>query len=281
MKIRHFFLPLLLIFFVAACSSDDNGTDGPDGPDGPGTPSETANYFPNQEGNVWVYDNLRTADDGSTTAVETLKVETQTGNTSTFTTDVQGEAVGIMTGAIANGTITTTDDEIIFSGALDFIEFEGISLPINIENVVLARKGAETGTKLYEQNFAITTPFEFGDLGSFNISISLDIENKALGHNEVTTPNHYFSDAIVSELAIKNLNVTVQGTPLGDIPLISGSGNDALVITNYFADGAGIAKSVTNIDIQFVSLPPIPGLPELNPIEATLTQTLKDYTVVE
>lgn len=285
MKIKSLLFSLFLMTLVISCSSDDDPilVDDDDG-DNTDNPLDTSNYFPSDSANFWTYYNESVAENNemSGTATETLSVESENGNEVTFSTAVEGDAAGIITGALANGTLDKSNGKLTYSGDMGLLNFEGIDLDIPFTDMILLDSEATTGDVLYTVEDGFSQEIAFGEFGNFDIDVTYTL---AVTQGEHLESYMDFDEVLTSTLSLTNLSVIVHGIPVvGSLELMESTTNEPINSTNYFAKDIGLIKSETSIDIPFVVLEdiipiPLPGLPALEPIEAAMTQEITDYSV--
>lgn len=285
MKIKSLIFSLFLMTLVISCSSDDDAILVDDDNDNDtDNPIDTSDYFPSNPANFWTYYNESVAenDEMSGTATETLSVESENGNEVTFSTAVEGDAAGIITGALANGTLDKSDDRLTYTGDLGLLNFEGIDLDIPFTDMVLLDLEATTGDVLFTVEDGFNQEIAFGEFGNYNIDVAYTLEVIQGEHLESYMD---FDDVLTSTLSLTNLSVIIHGIPvIGSLELMQSTTNEPINSTNYFAKDIGLIKSETSIDIPFIVLEdiipiPLPGLPALEPIEAAMTQEITDYSV--
>ena len=283
MKIRNLFLMFLALAFVASCSSDDDDNISDDNNQGD-DPSEIIDFFPADSENSWTYFNEMESDteelQGSST--EILNVEEINGNTITFNTEVDGEIPGIFTGALANGEIEKVEGGLVYSGDMNFINFEGIELDFPFSDMLVFDEGAEEGAELFTVEGEFSEQIPFGDFGDFDIDVSYTL---TVNQGENLDSYMDFEEVKTSEITITDLSVIVHDIPvIGDLELMEDTNNTVLTTTNYFANGVGLIKSETDVDIPFIDLLdmmpiPIDGIPDLQEINFSLSQDLTEFTV--
>lgn len=280
MKIKNLLLSFILMTFIIACSSDDDAI----AIDDDDNPVNTSDYFPTNQANYWTYLNESVAenDEMSETATETLSVESENGNQATFTTAVEGEVAGLITGALANGTLDKSDDKLTYSGDLGLLNFEGIDIDIPFSDMILLDLEASAGDLIFTVEDSFSQEIAFGEFGNYDIDVEYTLEVLQGEHLDSYMD---FDEVHTSTLHLTDLSIIIHGIPVvGSLELMQTTTNEPIVSTNYFAKGIGLVKSETNINIPFVNLEdiipiPLPGLPALEPMEAYMNQEITDYSV--
>src|SRR5699024_6606050 len=94
----------------------------------------------------------------------------------TFSTAVEGDAAGIITGALANGTLDKSDDRLTYTGDLGLLNFEGIDLDIPFTDMVLLDLEATIGDVLFTVEDGFSQEIAFGEFGNYNIDVAYTLE---------------------------------------------------------------------------------------------------------
>lgn len=293
MKIKSLFFVLLMLAFVVSCSSDDDSftiidddqdqdqNDG-DGDNGDTDP-DAIDFLPASVGNYWTYLNEATSnrEELNGTGDETLTVAQVNGDVISFENQV-GETPGFITGALANGIVEKSNNQYIYSGSLDFFDFEGMEFDIPFSEMVLLDADASEGDVLYSIEDSFSQEIPFGDLGNFTIQVSYTLTNtQGVDYDSFMEYNHVKS----TKMTLTDLSIIIQGIPvIGSLELMENTTNEAFVSYNYYAEGVGLIKSENQLNLGLIDLEeiipiPLEGLPELGLIEAELEQSLTDYSL--
>lgn len=295
MKTKSILFVLLLMIFVVGCSSDDDFTivddtdqdqnDGDDNNGGDdGNNDDIIDFMPASMGNSWTYANegISATEQLNGSATETMSVDLINGDVISFETQVEGNIPGLITGALANGTLEKSNGKYIYSGSLGFFEVEGMEFEIPLNDMTILDMDASEGDVLFNDENTFTQEIAFGELGNYNIQVSYNLE--------VTQQHHYdnyleYENVQVTKITLSDLSIIIQGIPvIGSLELVDNTTNEALVSLNYFAEGVGLIQSTNDILVPLINLEdvipiPLPGLPQLGTIEAHITQNLTDYSL--
>lgn len=286
MKIRNLFLMFLGLTFVASCSSDDDNISGGDDDNNTGgeDPVEVIDYFPAETGNSWTYFNEMESgmEELEGTSTEVLNIEGVEGHTVTFNTEVDGETPGLFTGALANGEIEKIERGLVYSGDMNLFDFEGIELDIPFSEMLILDEEAEEGEELFTVEGEFMEEIPFGEFGNFDIEVSYTL---TVNQGENLDVLMDYENVKSSVITLSNLSVIIHDVPvIGDLELMDNTTATVLEATNYFANGVGLIKSETAVDIPFIDLldmmpVPIDGIPDLQEINFNISQDLTDYIV--
>ncbi len=280
MKFKHLLFSGLVLAFMVSCSDDDSNDTGGGEP-----PVVETNYFPLHTGNTWTYQNTFSNDTTNKTGTEVLTLTDSTAAYSTFDSEVTDSVPGPATGLLSEGTVTKQDGKLLYNGEIDFTDLgvnlgDGIDLSIDLSNIILYDKNAEAGTVLYTKDSTFSEEIVFGQFGTFTIEGAYTVTVTQGTTADVTVGNAIYEEAISSTLSLNNVSITVLGIPgLGDLDLLSTTENEILSSTNYFGNQVGLVKSENLINIPFISLPALPGVPDINPVNASLNQELTTYAL--
>jgi|GEM_PF-1898929 len=285
MKIKNLFLVFLVLAFVASCSSDDDNISG-GGEETPGgeDPVEVIDYLPSDVSNNWTYFNEIESgiEELEGTSTETLSVTDENDNIVTFNTEVDGETRGLFTGALANGEIEKVEGSLVYSGDMNLFDFEGIDLDIPFSEMLILDVEAAEGDELFSVEGEFSEELPFGEFGDFDIDVSYTL---TVNQGENLESYMDFENVKTSQITLSNLSVVIHGIPvIGDLELMEDTEAVVLEATNYFANGVGLIKSETAVDIPFIDLlemmpVPIDGIPDLQEINFHVTQDLTEYSV--
>ncbi|AUC81533.1 hypothetical protein [Lacinutrix sp. Bg11-31] len=238
-KITLIFLGLVIF----ACSTDD------DGGTATLTQSEplTGDYFPNALSNLWIYNVVNTNPEDATldfTEVESLTISSSTGSNYTLSAN-NTPALGTMNGFLVNGTLTSTDDTLIYNGSIstpDVIS-ELFNTSISLDNVLLYSLNADDNEELSTKSGTITQDLDLnGTIVPLTLNYSFST-TKLASSNSLTLDGETFSDVIKSNLRL-NVDVTVTINAFGQQLNISVlDSQDIMSIDYYFAKDKGLIKA--------------------------------------
>jgi len=271
------FLFLFTSLLITSCSSDDDNTD-------PGEISQPGNYFPSSLNNYWNFDVINTDNTNEpVVSTDSLYVASETG--SVFTLEVNDNMVanGTMDSFLINGSLTPSENNLIFSGTLelpeeisDFVDFE-----INLSNVVLYDTEAALGAELSSNSSTIEQ-----DFNGIPITINYELTTNALGFSESMSLNgEMYSNVITSDIKL-NLNVTATIEVFGNPTTIAIlESQDVLSITNYYAQAIGLVRSESESSYEISAV----AITLFNELEIDVppsgsgsnVQELSDYFVAE
>ncbi len=281
-SIKYSFVIILGIIFLASCSSDDdassdiNGDDNND--DNPGTEEIVENYFPLVIGNSWDYENtLSSPNQQDVVSNETLSIfETTEFNGSVVyeleTDNAAGS--GPVTLALSQGTLIKGNSSLIYTGefGLGLNNFPEVNFAV--ENAPIYDTSASVNTELFTQDGTIEQEFQGIPLSiNYNVSVKMGDSFDTFESNGMT-----YDDVISSQLIV-NLEIIANITNPFPINVPIAESQDAIIVTNYFANETGLIQSETNTAIVFEDLPvPIPNFP-LDDISFNTFQLLTDFSV--
>ncbi|NBC58517.1 MAG: hypothetical protein GVY05_09600 [Bacteroidetes bacterium] len=263
---------LLLAFgfgLLIACSSDDDSN----------TESNiTGNFFPLVVNNSWDYENTLSSsvagqDDIVTTETLSITGTTENSGNTVYELDTDNPAGSSpVTLALSQGVLRKNDASLIYTGqfGLGLTDFPEINF--DVENVQIYDTSASLDTELFSQDGSIQQEFQGLPLSiNYTLSSIMGDSFESFESNDVTYDN------VISSQLIINLEITANITdplPL-NIPILQSQ--DAVVVTNYFADGVGLVQSETDTNFVFEDIP-IPDF-TLEDISLLTLQELVNYSV--
>jgi len=283
MKLLKFTFVLILgVFVLNACSSDDDAVvndvndNTNENNDNPDQEEVEENFFPLVVANSWDYENNLSSpgqDDVETT--ETLSI--------TGTNDLNGNTVfeletdnpagsSPVTLALSQGVVYKNNSSLLYTGqfGLGLTNFPEVNF--DIENAAIYNTNASLDTELFSQSGNIQQEFQ-------GIPLSIDYTLSTLMGDSFTSfeSNGVIYDKVISSQLVVNLEVTANITnPLPvNIPILQSQ--DAVVVTNYFADGIGLIESETDTNLMFEDIP-LPNF-NLDDISFNTLQLITDFSV--
>ncbi|GGZ49590.1 hypothetical protein [Mesonia mobilis] len=276
-KFRLFFL-LILVTTLVSCSSDDSSND---------TEEVVSNHFPLTVGNSWTYNNETAYEDGTfDNSQETISVassnEAQGVTYYSLTSNLPPLQQGFVTGILTNGELTAADNQLIYNGELSINLSEmGIpdaeNLTIPLVNVIMFDADANTGNTLtadLDNSFTQSIPVQGTDIP---FTFEYDLETFQGDFLESYTTNEMsFEDVFSADIIVTiEINANFSGIT---IPVLDSQ--EAIQITNYYADNVGMIYSETAINYNFeaINLPTVPEIPDYS---VNYSQTIESYTIVE
>jgi hypothetical protein len=262
---------ILGIIFLISCSSDDDAmNDVNEGDDNTNDPNieEVAENFENT---------LSSPSQQDIVSNETLSVST--------TSEVSGDTVyelnsdnpvgsGPVTLALSQGKLNKSNSSLLYTGefGLGLNNFPEINF--TLENTVIFDTSVSSGTELFSQDETIEQEFQ-------GIPLTIDYTLTTIKGDNFDTyeTNGVTYDNVISSQLIVNLEITANITDPLPVSVTIVQSQDAVVVTNFFADGVGLIESETDTAIVFEDITlPIPNLP-LDDISFNTLQVLTDYNV--
>lgn len=276
-KFRLFFL-LILVTTLVSCSSDDSSND---------TEEVVSNHFPLTVGNSWTYNNETAYEDGTfDNSQETISVASSNAAQGvtyySLTSNLPPLQQGFVTGILTNGELTAADNQLIYNGELSINLSEmGIpdaeNLTIPLVNVIMFDADANTGNTLtadLDNSFTQSIPVQGTDIP---FTFEYDLETFQGDFLESYTANEMsFEDVFSADIIVTiEINANFSGIT---IPVLDSQ--EAIQITNYYADNVGMIYSETAINYNFeaINLPTVPEIPDYS---VSYLQTIESYTIVE
>lgn len=266
------------ILLTASCSSDDSNSDENE--------ETTSNYFPLTVSNSWTYNNEFVYEDGNTTNTqETLSIssliEEQGVSYYSLNSDASIEDQGFVTGLLANGQLTVADNQLIYNGELELdatnlgiVDTENIVIPLI--NIIIFDADANVGDELSENEDSFTQSV---DIQGVDVPFTFDYtitSTQNSFYESYTAGEQIFEDVISSNITV---NIEINASFFGvDIPVLEPQ--DAVQITNYYANNVGMIYSETAINYNFeeINIPTISSIPDY---QFDITQEIDSHTIIE
>jgi hypothetical protein len=202
---RHLYLFLVLFIFFS-CSSEDNESETTD-------PVLTASDFsPNSEGSYWVYNVDSTSSDlpeMDFSSIDSLYI-VSTSNAAYILEANNGiGADGSMNSILTNGSLSTTDTTLIYSGALDLPIDIVVDQALEISDLILIDLEADNGSVLSTIEGAFTETIDIqGSMIPINVNFELFSAKEDLYDSKIVNGVSYTN---VYEGTL-NFNLSVTGT---------------------------------------------------------------------
>lgn len=272
---KCFFLLIILFGMVTACSSDDDTmndtTD--DNPD----IEDIENFFPLIVNNSWDYENtLSSAGQDDVVTSETLSISSTSESNGETVYELETDNPGgssPVTLALSQGVLSKNENSLLYTGqfGLGLTDFPEIAF--DVDNILIYDTTASLDTELSSQAGSIQQNFQ-------GIPLSIEYTLRSVMGESFDTyeVNGVVYDNVINSQLIINLEIIANITdplPL-NIPILQSQ--DAVVVTNYFADGIGLIQSETDTNLVFEDIP-IPGF-TLEDISFNTFQILTDYSVM-
>ena len=276
MKLPKYLFLFLVSFAIISCSDEDNDD----------AEETISNHFPLTVGNSWTYNNETTYQDGaSTKSQETLTVESTSEEQGVTYYNLESDASineeGFFTGILTTGSLIMADNQLLYNGELSVdvsnfgLDLENLTIPL--ENIIVFDAEANSGDLLTEADDVITRNISLPQVGTVPFSVEYNLRTVQNNFLSSTTVNEEEFQDIITAGIIVNLEISVGQAPLTFTILES---QDAIQMTNYYANNIGLIKSETfiNYDFEELNLPNIPSIPDFSIEE---TQEIETYIVAE
>ena len=268
MKIKNLSILLLLSLFIfSSCSSDD---------DAGNADNNNENYYPLVVANNWDFKNtVSSPNQNDIVTTENLSVSGTVDNNGTEAYNLETDnpdGSGPVTTTLTQGVLFKNNSSLIYNGVFG-LSLEGFpELNLNVENVIIYNSSSPSGTELFSQTGNVEQDF-------LGIPISVDfILSTEMGQSFVDfeVNGEVYDDVISSQLTV-NIGVTTVANNDIPFPITVLQPQNAVVITNYFANEVGLIKSETDTNLSFEELP-IPNIP-LDDINFNTLQILTAFSV--
>lgn len=251
MKTNHY-LFIALAALAASCSNDDNNNNGNNNPDGNGS------YIPSEQGNYWVYDVENDMLDGR----DSVYIANDTIiNSLTYTKiKTKNQPLGFFSNALNNNAIRHADGKTYLTGTAALGFAEELPLDLSLNDFIVFDDNASDNQTLSSINGTLNQQME-----GFDISFKYTLSSKSKATvTSVPAGAETYSNVKPVEITLNlEINITVQidGFPIPvTYPLLPAQ--NVLVSTQYYAQGIGAVKSVTEMNYQLSQIPgmelPIP-----------------------
>ena len=238
----------ILTAFIVSCSSDDNGN-------GNGNNNPSGSSIPIAQGNYWVYDvQSSTMLNGR----DSLYVSGDTViNNTTYSKLKTKEALayGFFSNALNNNGVRHADGKTYLSGTAGLAITEQLPFDIAVSDFIIFDENAQDNQQLATVSGTIDQEIEGYDI---EINYTLSSKSKAAISNFTSGEEQYESVKPVEITLNMNIDITFQvpGIPIPlTFPLMAEQ--NVLVSTQYYAQGIGVVKSVTDINYNLAELPDI------------------------
>jgi len=263
----NYFIAILLVVFLASCSSDNDNT--PENTNG----SEN-NYLPVENGDYWVYDVS-----GEFPGRDSLYVanDTMINNTSYQKFKTKEIAFGFFSGSLAGNGVRKNGDKLLVSGSTGIDLMEGFPINLEVTDFVIFKESASENEQLSSTSGTFTYNFE-------EIPLEFDYTMKSVAGQSLasyTVPNYGTYEDVKVVKVIVNLKI-VAIVPAGEInfPVDVLAAQDVVVSTQYYAKNIGMIYSTTaiNYELEDFSLLDI-ELPFPSSGNQNIKEYLADYSV--
>lgn len=265
--IKYFLLAVISMGILVSCSSDDDNNS---------ETNTTDNFFPLVVNNSWNYENtLSTPGQDDLVSIETLSITNTSENDGNTVYELETDnpaGSSPVTLALSQGVLYKNNNSLLYTGqfGLGLTDFPEVTF--DVEDVAIYDTSASLNTELFSQDGLIEQEFQGIPISiNYTLSSVMGDSFSSFDSNGVTYDN------VISSQLIINLEVTASITdplPL-NIPILQSQ--DAVVVTNYFADGVGLIQSETDTNLVFEDIP-IPDF-TLEDISLNTFQVLTDYSV--
>lgn len=275
MKILKYLFYFLFSLAIMSCSDDDNNN----------IDQIDSNHFPLTPGNSWIYNNQTIfQNESANSPQETITVastsEEQGVTYYTLESNLQPMEQGFFTKILTTGNLIMANNQLIYNGefSVDLSNLgygiDNLSIPLN--NVIIFDADADSGKILTEDNNTITQSIDFeGTAIPFFINYNLTtIQNDFL--DSFTAGGENFKDVLSADIIVNlEINTSIMGVTL---PILESQ--DAIQISNYFANDIGMVYSETSVNYDFenITFPSVPAIPDLS---VNYTQEIDSYIINE
>lgn len=274
---RYVLVAFIFAGLIVGCSDDDDGLGD--------------SYFPTPSGHSWVYDNVYKSSGSEQSGQETLTVASVSDGQTGFESTVEDTyRRGTLTESLANGFVEEIDGKMLYTGDFAFVRIDQhTSLSLPVVDLTILDENNVGETVLYKEDnvTAVDDDFEVVLAGTVTTKYSLTVTQKA----PVSLEN-YGDQVIPVELRfdVHTLLLEVNDVEVDTFEPEAEDGR--VVVTNYFVKGKGLVESETQTTIEFRTIVDLVeeilgqpksateledvGAPNLQPIHATLTQTVRN-----
>jgi hypothetical protein len=274
---------LFLGLVLVSCSSDD---------DGGGTAPLSGDYFPSTMADLWIYNvTNRNVDDPAFDFDATDLLTVNSSTASGYTVEANSgasPATGSMNSFLVGGTLSKTDDMLLFTGDLELPgAFSGFSdETITLTNVALYDLNAENG-ELSNTPGTISQDLDInGSIFPLTINYSFTT-SKLTTASTLTVDGTEYSDVIKGNLSLE-VSVTAAIDILGTVTNVDVlNSQDILTIDYYFSKDVGLIKAdaVQGYDVAdtFVQILQSFGIPLDIPTTISITnnQDIDSFIISE
>lgn len=244
---KKIYLLGLLSAFMISCSSDDNGDNG-----GNNNPSGT--FIPTSQGNYWVYDVQSTSLSGR----DSLYVAGDTvinNNSYKKLKTKEPLAYGFFSNTISNNGIRQENGKTYLSGTAGLNIAEGLPFDLEISDFVIFDVNASDN-----QQLASTTGTLSQEIEGYTVTFDYTLTSKAKAAiSNFTSGTEQYSSVRPVEITLNmgiSITVTVPGIPI-PITFDLMQPQNVVVSTQYYAEGIGAVKNITDINYSLSELPDI------------------------
>lgn len=255
----------LIAVFIVSCSSDDNGGENQNQPGG--------SFIPTEQGNYWVYevqsstisgrDSLYVAGDTLINNKEYKKLKNK-----------EAIAYGFFSNALNNNGIRHADGKTYLSGNAGLNISEDLPIDLAVSDFIVFDENATDNQQLSSVDGSLSQEIE-----GYTVALNYKLTSKAKAVIvSFTSGGEQYSNIKPVEIRLNmgiTINTTIQGFPIS-FPLMSSQ--DVAVSTQYYAQGIGVVKSITDINYNLAELPGI-ELPIPQSGSEHQEETLVDYNV--
>ena len=245
------YLLFILGAFAVSCSSDDDNNGGSNN-------NGNGSYIPTEQGNYWVYDVETDMMDGRDSVYVANDTVINSQTYQKFKTKKQ--PLGFFSNALNNNAIRTAGGKTYVTGSAGINFAEELPFDLSLNDFVIFDENASEGLTLSNINGSFSQ-----DMEGFAMTFIYTLSSKSKATiNSVTAGDETYTNVKPVEISLNlEISITVQleGIP---IPLTYSilPQQNVLVSTQYYAQGVGAVKSVTDINYELAQIPgfelPIP-----------------------
>lgn len=245
------------------------------------SPMESSkDYFPLAEGNSWTYTNKETVGDLPEMESEetmTAGAPTEEDNTTYYPMETDNPTgSGFATSVFTNGTLHQDGGQTFYNGeiAIAIEQLEMNPVEITLDNAVILSETASAGTELFTHEGSETQNVNIGVEVPVTINYTATTTNVEFS-DSYTTPNGEVYDDVLQADIVVSASTTAEYNGI-DIPIMLEQ--NAIMVTNYYANGVGMIYSSMTRNIEFEDLSSF-GLPNLPDVHSESSQELNAHTL--
>jgi len=266
------FLFLFLALGLMSCSSDESGST-------PIIPGGDNAYFPQDDGNYWVYDVNSDQAPATRDSLYISETTQQNGYTYHSYATQNNMPVGFYSRIITSGKSRNSGAKVMITGGLNAGEIFGGGLgelDINFEDFVFFDASANPGKTLDSKSDSFSFPYN-------DIDFKIDyILSTTSGQSFPTyTVNDVVYENIKTSIVSVKAKITATVLLFGiEIPYVIMNQQDIILSTQYYAKNVGVIFAETNIQYHLNELPSTDiEIPVPQDFETSATETLDLYVV--
>ncbi|MFL9844517.1 hypothetical protein [Flavobacterium rhizosphaerae] len=237
---KNIFITLFTVFFLLSCSDNDN--------DNNDNSNETQSYLPLNNGKYWVYDTQTSNAAGRDSLYIANDTLIEGKSYKKFKT--KNTPTGFYSGALSGNGIRQEGSKLLVSGGTSVILSEEFPISLAVNDFVLFDANATAGSILSTKSGMLEQPVD--DI--YTIKIEYGMSSMAQQDRPTyTTPDGTTYTNVKVVTITLNIKITAIVTvDTFTIPIEIMPAQDALVSTQYYAEGVGAIRVVTDIDYELI-----------------------------